>query len=78
MAQTDAMVTHEQLAVYDAGARDLPGGHNAMVENPGAVWDWIDDHDVTQTRGFRSPRICRRTSTMIRSLSIARCASMRR
>jgi pimeloyl-ACP methyl ester carboxylesterase len=37
----DAMVTQAQLAVYDAGARDLPGGHNAMVEHPGAVWDWI-------------------------------------
>ncbi len=24
-------------------ARDLPGGHNVMVENPGAVWDWIDE-----------------------------------
>ncbi len=39
----DAMVTREQLLTYDAKARDLPGGHNAMVESPGAVWDWIED-----------------------------------
>lgn len=38
---TDPMVSHEQLAVYDANARDLPGGHNVMVENPSAVWDWM-------------------------------------
>jgi pimeloyl-ACP methyl ester carboxylesterase len=38
---TDAMVSREQLAVYDANARDLPGGHNVMVENPSAVWDWM-------------------------------------
>ncbi len=40
---TDAMISHEQLAIHDSGARDLPGGHNVMVENPGAVWDWIDE-----------------------------------
>ena len=38
----DAMISLAQLAIYDANARDLPGGHNVMVENPGAVWDWID------------------------------------
>lgn len=38
---TDHMVSHEQLAVYDANARDLPDGHNVMVENPSAVWDWM-------------------------------------
>jgi pimeloyl-ACP methyl ester carboxylesterase len=38
---TDHLVSHEQLAVYDANARDLPGGHNVMVENPSAVWDWM-------------------------------------
>jgi pimeloyl-ACP methyl ester carboxylesterase len=38
---TDRMVTHEQLAIYDANARDLPGGHNVMVENPTAVLDWM-------------------------------------
>lgn len=39
---TDAMISREQLAVYDPATRDLPGGHNVMVENPGAVWDWVD------------------------------------
>ncbi|HVU21988.1 MAG TPA: alpha/beta fold hydrolase [Rhizomicrobium sp.] len=39
---TDHMVSREQLAVYDADARDLPGGHNVMVENPAAVWDWMN------------------------------------
>jgi pimeloyl-ACP methyl ester carboxylesterase len=39
----DAMVSHGQLTVFDLRARDLPGGHNAMVENPDAVWDWIDE-----------------------------------
>jgi len=41
--ETDTMVTHEQLAVYDPDARDLAGGHNAMLEQPRAVWDWIDE-----------------------------------
>jgi pimeloyl-ACP methyl ester carboxylesterase len=40
--ETDALVTHEQLASFDTDAADLPGGHNVMVENPGAVWDWIE------------------------------------
>lgn len=39
---SDPMVSLEQLATYDPGARDLPGGHNVMVENPDAVWDWIE------------------------------------
>ena len=40
--QTDPMVTRPQLQAFDAGATDLPGsGHNAMVENPAAVWNWI-------------------------------------
>jgi pimeloyl-ACP methyl ester carboxylesterase len=39
---TDHMVSLAQLAIYDANARDLPGGHNVMAENPGAVWDWVD------------------------------------
>ncbi len=38
---TDPMVSCEQLAIYDPNARDLPGGHNVMVENPSAVWDWM-------------------------------------
>jgi pimeloyl-ACP methyl ester carboxylesterase len=41
---TDAMISRDQLAVYDHDARDLPGGHNVMVENPNAVWDWIDEN----------------------------------
>jgi pimeloyl-ACP methyl ester carboxylesterase len=39
--EKDPMVTREQMTVYDADARALPGGHNAMVENANAVWDWI-------------------------------------
>lgn len=39
--ERDHMVTLDQLRAYDPQARDLPGGHNAMVENPGAVRDWI-------------------------------------
>lgn len=38
---TDHMVSRAQLAVYDPNACDLPGGHNVMVENPSAVWDWM-------------------------------------
>jgi pimeloyl-ACP methyl ester carboxylesterase len=41
---TDTMVTRDQLLEYDPQARDLPGGHNAMVDNPGAVWDWIEGY----------------------------------
>jgi pimeloyl-ACP methyl ester carboxylesterase len=41
--QTDAMVSREQLAVYDRHAHQIAGGHNAMVENPTAIWDWIDE-----------------------------------
>jgi pimeloyl-ACP methyl ester carboxylesterase len=40
--ETDALVTREQLAAFDADAADLRGGHNVMVENPGAVWDWLE------------------------------------
>jgi pimeloyl-ACP methyl ester carboxylesterase len=39
--ETDAMVPREQLAVYDPYAHQIAGGHNVMVENPAAVWDWI-------------------------------------
>jgi pimeloyl-ACP methyl ester carboxylesterase len=38
---TDPIVSRHQLAVYDQNARDLHGGHNVMVENPSAVWDWM-------------------------------------
>jgi pimeloyl-ACP methyl ester carboxylesterase len=40
--ETDALVTHDQLAAFDADATDLRGGHNVMVETPAAVWDWIE------------------------------------
>ena len=41
--QNDAMMTREQLRAYDQRATDLPGlGHNAMVEDPDAVWRWIE------------------------------------
>jgi pimeloyl-ACP methyl ester carboxylesterase len=40
--ETDAMVSLEQLRAFDAGAADIAGaGHNAMLEAPGAVWDWF-------------------------------------
>jgi pimeloyl-ACP methyl ester carboxylesterase len=41
--ETDTMVSREQLAVYDRHAHQIAAGHNAMVENPAAVWDWIDE-----------------------------------
>lgn len=38
----DALVTAEQLRGHDGAAVDLPGlGHNAMVEAPRPVWDWV-------------------------------------
>jgi len=40
---TDAMVSREQLAVYDRDAHQIAAGHTAMVENPSAVWDWVDE-----------------------------------
>jgi pimeloyl-ACP methyl ester carboxylesterase len=39
--ETDALLTLEQITRYDPQARNLPGGHNAMVENPKAAWDWV-------------------------------------
>ncbi len=41
--ETDAIVTLDQLAAYDSDARNLRGGHNAMVESPAAVWSWIEE-----------------------------------
>jgi len=41
--ETDAMVSREQLSVYDRYAHQIAAGHNAMVENPAAVWDWLDE-----------------------------------
>jgi len=41
----DRMVTLDQLRAYDVNAADLAGiGHNAMVEKPDVVWDWIEGH----------------------------------
>ncbi len=40
---TDAMVSRAQLAAYDRNAHQIAAGHNAMVENPSAVWNWIDE-----------------------------------
>jgi len=38
----DAMVDAADLARCDPSLRRLPGGgHNIMVSNPGAVWDWL-------------------------------------
>lgn len=40
---SDPMVTLEQLCAFDANTATLTGaGHNAMVEKPAAVWDWIE------------------------------------
>lgn len=39
---SDHMVTLEQLQVYDSEAVDIPdAGHNAMVDQPDEVWDWV-------------------------------------
>lgn len=39
----DRMVSLEQLRAFDTAATDTPmAGHNAMVEKPHAVWDWIE------------------------------------
>jgi pimeloyl-ACP methyl ester carboxylesterase len=41
--EADRMVTPEQLQAYDAGGATLAGaGHNAMVEHPVVVWNWIE------------------------------------
>jgi len=38
----DAIVTLDQLRAFDPDAIELPGlGHNAMVQDPEAVWRWI-------------------------------------
>jgi pimeloyl-ACP methyl ester carboxylesterase len=40
--ENDAMVSHAQLKEFDRGAVDIAGaGHNAMIDAPGAVWDWL-------------------------------------
>ena len=40
----DAMNSLDQLAAFDPRACDLPGGHNVMVENPNAVWQWLEEN----------------------------------
>jgi pimeloyl-ACP methyl ester carboxylesterase len=41
--EADRMVTRDQLLAFDPAVADLAGlGHNAMVENPSAVWQWIE------------------------------------
>jgi len=38
----DPMVSRDELLVYDPNAQALDGlGHNAMVQAPQEVWDWI-------------------------------------
>jgi pimeloyl-ACP methyl ester carboxylesterase len=40
--ENDMMVSVEQLRALDPNARRIDGaGHNAMVDDPDAVWDWI-------------------------------------
>ena len=41
--ENDVMVSVEQLRALDPSARHIDGaGHNAMVDDPDAIWDWID------------------------------------
>jgi pimeloyl-ACP methyl ester carboxylesterase len=38
----DAMISADRLRDFDARAFAIPGaGHNAMVDAPGSVWDWL-------------------------------------
>lgn len=40
----DPMVSHEQLLAYDRDASDIPdAGHNAMVDAPSRIWNWLGD-----------------------------------
>jgi pimeloyl-ACP methyl ester carboxylesterase len=40
--ESDRMVSREQLRAFDPGAADITGaGHNAMIDAPDAVWDWL-------------------------------------
>jgi pimeloyl-ACP methyl ester carboxylesterase len=39
----DAMVSVERLRAVDPGARAIPdAGHNAMVDAPTHIWDWLE------------------------------------
>lgn len=41
---SDRMMTLDQLRLYDPQAVDFPGlGHNAMVEDPAAVWRFVEE-----------------------------------
>lgn len=40
--QSDPMVSLGDMTAFDSDAREIPGaGHNAMIDAPGAVWDWM-------------------------------------
>jgi len=40
--EEDAMIDAANLATLDPGVRSIQGGgHNVMVNNPGAVWTWL-------------------------------------
>jgi pimeloyl-ACP methyl ester carboxylesterase len=42
--QNDTMVSQAQLAEFDPAAAEIAGaGHNAMIDAPVAVWDWLLD-----------------------------------
>lgn len=41
--EMDPMVTLDQLRSYDPQAKDIPAaGHNVMIDQPAAVWNWFD------------------------------------
>lgn len=43
--ERDALVSLDELRAYDAGATDLAAAdHNAMVQKPTAVWEWLLSH----------------------------------
>ena len=42
--EKDVMVSHDQLTEFDRNTVSLPAlGHNAMVEDPDAVWRWLHE-----------------------------------
>jgi pimeloyl-ACP methyl ester carboxylesterase len=42
--ESDALVSREHLLAYDPQAVDMDGlGHNAMVQDPDAVWRWVNE-----------------------------------
>lgn len=41
--ESDAMISAERLRALDRNAVSIPqAGHNAMVDAPGAVWEWLE------------------------------------